>query len=260
MGVGVARALWKGTIRFGPVRVPVKLYTAVRDTGVHSHLIHDADRQRLQQRMVCPQDEAVVDQEQTIKGYEIEEDQYVVVEPRELEVLEPEASRDIEVMEFIGAGKVDARYLDRTYFLGPDQDEAVYVNLAESLKQTGLAGMGRWVMRGKSYLGVLEQRDGVLSLITHRYADEVVPADSLEFQRVEPTKKETTLAKNLVDELTDEFHPEQYHNEYEAKLRSLIEAKAQGQEVRLPKPEKVAPTKEEDLVGVLQRSLETLKK
>lgn len=256
----MARALWKGTIRFGPASVPVKLYTAVRDTRVHSHLIHDADRQRLQQRMVCPQDEAVVDQEQAIKGYEIEEDQYVVVDPRELEVLEPEASRDIEVMEFAGAGKVDARYLDRTYFLGPDRDEPMYVNLAESLKQTGLAGMCRWVMRGRSYVGVLEQRDGLLSLITHRYAEEVVPADSLECKRVEPTKRETTLAKNLVGELTEEFHPEQCHNEYEAKLRSLIDAKAQGKEVRLPKVEKPAPTKEEDLVGVLQRSLEALKK
>ncbi len=238
----------------------MKLYTAVRDTRVHSHLIHDTDRQRLQQRMVCPQDEAVVDQDQTIKGYEIEEDRYVVIDPRELAVLEPEASRDIEIMEFVGAGKVDPRYLDRTYFLGPDQAEPMYVNLAESLKQAGLAGMCRWVMRGRSYVGVLEQRDGLLSLITHRYADEIVPGDSLEFKRVEPTRKETTIAKNLVEELTEEFRPEQYRNEYEAKLRSLIDAKAQGKEVKLPKPERPAPTKEEDLVGVLQRSLEALKK
>ncbi len=256
----MARAIWKGTIRFGPVSVPVKLYTAVKDTRVHSHLIHDTDRQRLQQRMVCPQEDVVVEQTQTAKAYEIREDEYVVIDPRELEVLGPEASRDIEVTEFVGAGKVDARYLDRTFFLGPDADEQMYVNLAAGLQETKLAGMCRWVMRGQSYIGVLEQREGLLSLITHRYADEIVPADSLEFKRVEPGKKEMAIAKSLLQELQEDFHPEQYHDEYEAKLRHLIEQKAQGKQVRLPKPERPRPTKEEDLVGVLQRSLDALKK
>jgi DNA end-binding protein Ku len=256
----VARAIWKATIRFGPASVPVKLYPAVKDTRVHSHLIHDTDRQRLQQRMVCSEEDAVVEPRETVKGYEIEENQYVMVESHELDMLEPESSREIEVMEFVDAGHVDPRYLDRTYFLGPDTDEAMYANLAESLAQTKLAGMCRWVMRDKAYVGVLEQRDGLLSLITHRYADEIVPADALEFKRVEPTKKETAIAGNLVEELTEEFRPEQYHDEYEAKLRHLIDEKAQGKEVKLPKPKKPVPTSEEDLVGVLQRSLESLRK
>ncbi len=256
----MARAIWKAALRFGPVSVPVKLYPAVKDTRVHSHLIHDKDRQRLQQRMVCPEDDAVVEPRETVKGYEIQEDQYVVVDPHELDMLEPRGSREIEVMEFVDAKHVDPRYLDRTYFLGPDTDEAMYVNLAESLHQTALAGMCRWVMRDKAYVGVLEQRDGLLSLITHRYADEVVPADALELERAESAKKEIAIARNLVEEMTEEFHPEQYQDEYEAKLRHLIDEKAQGKEVKLPKPKRPTPTREEDLVGVLQRSLESLRK
>lgn len=256
----MARAIWKAAIRFGPVSVPVKLYTAVKDTRVHAHLLHETDRHRLQQRMVCSEDDAVVESRETVKGYEIEENQYVVVDPHELDMLEPEASREIEVMEFVEAGHVDPRYLDRTYFLGPDTDEAMYVNLAAGLAQTKLAGMCRWVMREKAYVGVLQQREGLLSLITHRYADEVLPADSLEIKRVEPTQKEITIARNLVAELTEEFQPEQYHDEYEAKLRQLIDEKAQGKEVKLPRLERAVATKEEDLAGVLQRSLESLRR
>ena len=182
----MARAIWKALIRFGPVSVPVKLYSVEKDVRRHTHLLHDEDRERLEQRMVCSQDQTTVGRGETIKGYEIDKDQYVLVDPDELDVLEPEGSREIEVSEFVEAGKVDPRYLDRTYFLGPDQDEQMYVNLARSLEQAGWAGMCRWVMRSKAYLGVLQHRDGLLSLTTHHYADEVVPEEDLEFQRVRP--------------------------------------------------------------------------
>ena len=254
------RAIWKAFVEFGPVSVPVKLYTAVKDVHPHSHLLHDHDRQRLQQRMVCSREDTAVGREETVKGYEVSENEYVVVEPHELDTLEPEPSRAIRVIEFVEAGQVDPRYLDRTFFLGPDDDEQMYVNLAESLRQTKLAGMCRWAMRDKAYVGVLGQRDGLMSLTTHRYADEVVPEDSLTIKRVEPSGREVTIARNLVQELEQPFQPERYRDEYEAKLRSLIEQKAQGKEVKLPKPKPVAPTKEQDLVGVLERSLNALKR
>ncbi len=256
----MARAMWKGSIRFGPVDVPVKLYPAVMDIRVHSHLLHDADRQRLEERMVCPLEDAVVSHEETAKGYEIDENEYVVIDPQELTMLEPKASREIEVVEFVDAGQVDPRYLDRTYFLGPDEDEQMYVNLAESLRQTKLAGMCRWVMRNKAYVGVLDAQDGLLCLTTHRYAEEIAPAEALEVKRIEPSRRESTIATNLVKELQEPFQPGQYHDEYEAKLRNLIDQKAKGKEVKLPRPKKPAPTKEEDLVGVLERSLDALKK
>lgn len=254
------RAIWKAFVEFGPVSVPVKLYAAVKDVHPHSHLLHDHDRQRLQQRMVCSQDETAVGRDETIKGYAIEESEYVIVEPHELDALEPEPSRGIRVVEFVEAGQVDPRYLDRTYFLGPDGDEQMYVNLAESLRQTKRAGMCRWVMRDKAYVGVLQEHNGLMSLTTHRYADEVVPAEALTVKRIEPHKKEVTIAANLVREMEEPFQPERYHDEYEAKLRHLIEQKAQGKEVKLPRPEPVAPTQEDDLVGVLEKSLKALKR
>jgi len=256
----MARAIWKASIRFGPVSVPVKLYSTEKDVRLHSHLLHDEDRERLQQRMVCSQEQTVVGRDETIKGYEIEDDRYVVVDPNELDAFEPEGSREVEVMEFVEAAAVDPRYLDRTYFLGPDRDEQAYANLARSLEQTGLAGMCRWVMRSKAYLGVLQHRAGVLSLTTHHYADEVVPEEALEIQRVKPSHREKAVAGNLVEELAEPFQPEQYHDEYEARLRSYVEQKAQGKEMRLPRPKPPEPTKEQDLVGVLERSLNTLRK
>ncbi len=254
------RAIWKAFIEFGPVSVPVKLYTAVKDVRPHSHLLHDDDQQRLQQRMVCSEEETTVGREETIKGYEVSENEYVVVDPHELDVLEPEPSRGIRVVEFVEAGQVDPKYLDRTFFLGPDDDEQMYANLAEGLRQTKRAGMCRWVMRDRSYVGVLQERDGLLRLITHRHADEVVPEDALTIKQVEPSKREVAIARNLVEELEEPFQPERYHDEYEAKLRHLIEQKSQGKEVKLPKPKPAAPTKGEDLVAVLERSLKALKR
>jgi len=256
----MTRAIWKAFIQFGPVSVPVKLYTAVRDVRPHSHLLHDRDRQRLQQRLVCSEEATTVAQDETVKGYEVNENEYVVVDPHELDALEPEPSREIRVVEFVEAGEVDPRYLDRTFFLGPDGDDQMYVNLTESLRQTKRAGMCRWVMRDRSYVGVLQERDGLLRLMTHRHADEVVREDSLTMTRAEPSKREVAIAGNLVEELEEPFQPERYHDEYEAKLRNLIEQKAQGKEVRLPRPMPVAPTKDEDLVGVLERSLNALKR
>ena len=130
------RAIWKASIQFGPVSVPVKLYPAVKDVRHHSHLLHDRDRQRLQQRMVCPEEDTVVDQDEMVKGYEVQEDEYVVVEPTELDALEPQSSRQIQVVEFVDAGQVDPRYVDWTYFLGPDGDEQMYVDLEEGLART----------------------------------------------------------------------------------------------------------------------------
>ena len=257
----MARAIWKASIRFGPVSVPVKLYSAEKDVRQHTHLLHDEDRRRLEQRMVCSQEETVVGRGQTIKGYEVDDNQYVIVDPDELDALEPEGSREIEITEFVEAGQVDPRYLDRTYFLGPDQDDSMYVNLARSLEESGRAGICRWVMRSKAYIGVLQHRDGLLSLTTHHYADEVVPEEELEIKRVRPSQRERAIARNLVQELTESFEPGKYHDdEYEAKLHDLVEQKAQGKEVKLPRPKKPEPTREQDLVGVLERSLSALRK
>lgn len=253
-------AVWKGRIQFGPVDVPVKLYSAIEDMDVHSHLLHDQDNARMEQRMVCSEDGEVVPNEEIAKGYEVTSDEFIVIEPDELDFLEPQASRRIDVMEFVNIRQVDERYLDRTYYLGPDNDDQLYVNLMQSLKTAKQAGMCQWVMRKKSYLGVLKYGKDILTLTTHRYPDEVVALDSFEIEDVNIAEKEIKIAKNLIGELEDEFRPEKYTDEYQAKLQKLIEEKAKGKKIELPALEEVRETKDKELLTMLEKSLKSLKK
>ena len=221
----MARAIWKGRIQFETVDVPVKLYTAVGDIAVHSHLLHDQDYSRLQQRMVCPEDNVVVPPEETVKGYEIATGEYVVIESDELDFAEPQASRQIEVMEFVEAHEIDDRFLDRTYYLGPDGDEQGYVDLLQSLKETGAAGMCKWVMRRRAYVGVLAAAGDVLTLTMHRYAGEIVPEDAFELEDVDISEKEMQIAERLIHELAETFEPQKYR----MSIRSIAEAdRAEG--------------------------------
>jgi DNA end-binding protein Ku len=252
--------MWKARVQFGAVDVPVKLYSAVEDIAVHSHLLHDQDYNRLSQRMVCPQDGKAVAPDDIVKGYEIAEGEYVIIEPDELDFLEPQASRQISVTEFVHADDVDPRYLDRTYYLGPDADEQLYVNFAKSLGNTNMAGMCEWVMRKKSYIGVLKFQRGVITLTTHRYASEIVSDDAFKIEKVKLSQKETRIAKNLIAELEEEFHPENYHEQYQAKLQKLIDRKAKGKKVELPALEQIEETDDKHLLNALEKSLDALKK
>lgn len=253
------RAIWKGSIHFGPVDVPVKLYSAVGDIAIHSRLLHDQDQVPLEQRMVCPEDNSVVGPEETVKGFEITTDEYVVVEPDELDFMEPEGSRQIDAMTFFAVEEIDDRYLDRTYYLGPDNDDQDYVNLAESLNKSGKAAMCQWVMRKKSYIGVLKFTDGILTLTTHRYASEIVSLENFDLEAVTISDKEMRIARNLVTELEEKFVPENYKDEYQLKLQKLIDQKAKGREVKLPALEAVEETKDDKLLSVLEESLASLK-
>ncbi|HPD45995.1 MAG TPA: Ku protein [Anaerohalosphaeraceae bacterium] len=254
----MARAIWKGRIQFETVDVPVKLYTAVGDIAVHSHLLHDQDYSRLQQRMVCPEDNVVVPPEETVKGYEIATGEYVVIESDELDFAEPQASRQIEVMEFVEAHEIDDRFLDRTYYLGPDGDEQGYVDLLQSLKETGAAGMCKWVMRRRAYVGVLAAAGDVLTLTMHRYAGEIVPEDAFELEDVDISEKEMQIAERLIHELAETFEPQKYKDEYQIKLQKLIEQKAQGRPTALPALEEAEATEDDRLLAALEKSLESL--
>lgn len=254
------RAIWKGRITFGPAGVPVKLYTAVNDIRSHSHLLHDQDKQRLEQKLICVAEDSVIDRSETVKGYEISKGEFVIVEPDELENFEPEKSNNIEITEFVDADEIDPRYVERTYYLGPDKDEQMYVNLAASLKKTKLAGICQWSMRKKTYLGVLEASDGTMELLVHRYGQEVVPEDSFELEKVKVSAKEKSIAKKLITELEGEFNPQEYHDEYQAKLQELIEKKAKGKKVELPSVKKPKETSDKELLKALEKSFKSVSK
>jgi DNA end-binding protein Ku len=254
------RAMWKGRIQSGPIDLPVKLYSAISDITVHSHFLHDQDQVRLEQRMLCSADGRPVPSEEIGKAFEVKKDKYIVIDDEELDFAEPEASRQIEVSEFVDADSLDAKFLDRSYYVGPDGDDQLYVDFVSSLKCTKQAGMCRWVMRKRSYVGVLMPANDILVLTTHRYADEVVPSSSLKLEKSKMTSKETTIAKNLVLELEEKFEPEKYKDEYQAKLQKLIEKKAKGQKVELPELEKPEATEDKELMGALERSLKAVKR
>ena len=254
------RAIWKGRIQFGSVDVPVKLYTAVGDIAVHSHLLHDQDYSRLQQRMVCPEDGEAVGPEDTVKGYEVATGEYVVIESGELDFAEPEASRRIEVTGFVERGEIDERCLDRTYYLGPDGDEQAYADLLEAMDGTGMAGMCRWVMRKRSYIGAIASAGDILTATTHRYAGEIVREDAFELEEPEISDKEVKIAERLIAELEEEFQPERYKDEYQVKLQKLIEQKAAGRKTELPALEAVESTEDDQLLAALEQSLASLKK
>jgi len=252
------RAIWKGKIQFGPVDIPVKLYSAIEDISVHSHLLHDHDKVRLEQKMVCPEDEKVVSRDEMVKGYEVTTGEYVVIEPDELDFIEPQASRSISVTEFVD--HVDVRYLDRTYYLGPDDDSQAYANMTETLKKTHLAGICQWVMRKKSYIGTLQFSNSIMTLTTHRYADEILSEDTFQLEDVEISPKEKKVANNIIKELKEKFKPEQYKQEYQIKLQKLIEQKAKGEKIELPALEKMTGTQDDKLLNALEESLKAIRK
>jgi DNA end-binding protein Ku len=254
-----ARAMWKGVVRFGAVEVPVKLYSAARDRTVHFRLLHEKDRVPLRQHMVNPLTEEVVESEEVRRGYEAEEGVYVVLDSDELASVEPEPSRDIEVLRFVDPARLSHAWYDRPYYLGPDGEAAPYFALARALESEGKEGVARWVMRKKEYVGALRSAGDHLLLATLRYAGEVIPASA----RPAPPagrldKRELAMAEQLVGMLEDEFDASAYRDEYRERLMELIEAKAEGRAVRLKKPRR--KESREPLETMLARSLERARK
>jgi DNA end-binding protein Ku len=254
------RATWKGVIRFRKYAFPVKLYTAVNVRRVGFHLLHDKDKVRLEQQMFCSVENRPVDNEDIVKGFEVSEDKYVIVDPELLKEIYPEASRDIEVLDFVGEEEIDLRYFDHAYFLGPDEDVGNYRLLVEALGEAGRVAICRWVMRNRTYLGGLVVRDGILALITLRYADEVIDPSEFEIEKAELSKKEVDMARQLVEQFTEEFQPDKYKDEYRDRVLELIEKKAQGEKIRIRKPKKKKGTADEELAETIMKSLEKAKK
>lgn len=253
-----ARAIWKGVIRFGDVGVPVKLYAAVEDRSVHFRLLHEPDLVPLEQRMVHPVTEEEVPYEEARRGFETPEG-IVVLDEDELEALEPEPSREIEVHRFVPTGEIDHRWYLRPYWLGPDDSDAAYAALARALEEADREGVASWTMRGKEYHGALRVREGRLDLITLRHAEEVVSVADLEAPGGrELAGPERDMAMQLIEALAGEFTPEAWRDEYRARVLELVEAKASGQVVRFEPVRRKGPagSLEEALAASLEAARE----
>jgi DNA end-binding protein Ku len=229
-----ARSIWKGDIKIGSARVPVKLYSAVQDHTIHFHMLEKRNHHRIKQHMVDPETGAEISNDEIRKGYEVERGTFVLLEEKELEKFEPEASRDVEVVQFVAPDHLDAQWYDRPYYAGPDGNSKDYFALAEALQAKDRVGIARWVMRNKQYLGALRVEAGYLVIVTLRYAEEVLSTAELSG----PSGKalaagELKMARQLVEVLRDDFRPEDFQDDYRDRVMEFIEAKARGRRPRL---------------------------
>lgn len=254
-----ARAMWKGRIVFGAVGVPVKLYSAVEDRTIRFRLLDADENQPITQKMIDPASGDVVPADEIRRAFETDDGELVIFEEDELEALEPEASREIEILHFLPTGAIAHPWFDRPYYLGPDGSEEDYFALAEALRQEGRVGLARWVMRKKDYVGALRVENDYLTLITLRKAGEVVPASALRPPSGRALeKREVAMAKQLIGAMEDDLDIAAFRDEYRDRVLELVEAKAAGKVIRFPK----APRKraEKSLADDLERSLAAAKK
>jgi DNA end-binding protein Ku len=251
------RSIASGTISFGLVSIPVKLYAATEaSAGISFNLLHAKCGSRLKQQYVCPQDGEVVPRDAMVKGYEFQEGKYVTFTAEELKALEQTATQAIEIAEFVPAEKVDAVYYEKAYFLGPEKGGAkAYRLLAEALKRSSKAAVARYAARGKQYLVLIRPASGRLVMQQLYYADEVRKVEEIPVDEAELKEPEVQLALQLVEQTaTDAFHPEAYHDEVKERTLALMEKKIQGQEIA------VAPAEQPraqviDLMEALKASL-----
>jgi len=250
--------IWKGYIHFGDTDVPVKLHSAVREERIQFHLLHRRDEVRLRQQMICAYEKVPVPQAEQVKGFELEDSKYILVDPTELEQTEPESSRMIEVHEFVKTEQIDPLFVDRVYYLEPGitgiQGKG-YSSLVRALKEMDVEGVCTWTMRKRSYFGALQASGKVLRLNTLRYADEVVPVKSLALQDVPLLEKELKIGSELIEKLTAPFEPRKFENEHQKKLQDMIEKKARGEHIAVLSPRRLKPTESDDLLQVLEASL-----
>jgi DNA end-binding protein Ku len=256
----MSRPVWTGSISFGLVSVHVKAHTAVRDHDVHFHQIDKKTGSRIRNRKVAGKDGREVDPDDIQMGFEISEGHYVTFEKEELDDLRPESTRIVEVTDFVALADVDPIYYERTYWLSPDGDAAKqpYQLLRAAMEDRELVAVGTVVMRNKQYLTAIRPLDGALAMSTMHFADEVTPRkDVAEVpdRRTKPDPKMLRMATQIVDSLTSEWKPEQYHDTFTEELRGRIKAKGSGKEITA-EPEDRAEPKMLDLMQALEASLD----
>jgi DNA end-binding protein Ku len=249
-----ARAIWKGVLRLRDAKVPVKLYSALEDRSVRFRLLERERLAPVTQTQVRPDDDEPVPHEATKKAFVTEDDELVVLERDELERLEPEPSRDIELLAFVPRDAVDLRLYARPYYLGPDGDETRYRALAAALERSGREGIAQWTMRKKAYVGALRLHTGYPMLVTLRPPDEIVPLDRVERPTGKPLdERQLGMARQLLAMLEAPFEPDAYRDEYRDRVLELVERKRAGKSAPAAKPRR--PRRAADLSEALEASL-----
>src|SRR5262245_56498024 len=257
----MARSIWSGAISFGLVNVPVKLYSAVSRKTVRFNQLNSETGNRIQQKRVDPETGEDVPFEQIVKGFELTKDRYVIISPDELDALDPERTRTVDIEDFVDLADIDPIFYDHPYYLVPDKGAAkAYGLLLNAMQESGRVAIARVVLRSKEQLvAIRPDKDGrLLMMETMIFADEVVPKDDLEglpeAEELKVSEREVKMAQALIESLATDFEPERYKDEYREKVLELIEAKADGQEIAIA-PEAPAPAEVPDLMAALEASL-----
>src|SRR4051812_25157102 len=261
----MARSIWTGTISFGLVTVPVKMYSAVSRKTVRFHQLNKTTGSRIQMRRVDPSTGDEVAYEDIVKGYEMSPDRYVLIEPDELDALDPKKTKTIDILDFVDLAEIDPIFYDHPYYLAPGAGGAKpYRLLLEAMRATGKVGVAKVVIRSKEQLVALRPMEGdVMGMATMIFADEVVDPrriDELpEEGDVEVNDRELAIAKQLVESLADNFEPGKYRDTYREEVLGLIERKAAGEKIAIqPAPEE-KPAEVPDLMSALQASLDEVR-
>jgi DNA end-binding protein Ku len=243
------------------VNVPVKLYTAVDRKGVRFNQLNSKTGNRIAQKRVDPHTGDEVPYEDIVKGYEISPDRYVLIEPGELEALEPRKTRMVEIEDFVDLSEIDPIYFDHPYYLVPDKgSEKAYRLLLDAMRDTGKVALGKVVLRSKEYLVAVRPKGDLLAMETMLFADEVVPPERLEVtpvDEIEASPRELKMAKQLVESLSGPFDPDKYSDEYRERVLELIESKAEGKTIAVQPAEE--PQAVPDLMAALEASIAAAK-
>lgn len=264
------KSIWNGTISFGLAHVPVKLYSAVESKTVRFHEVHLSDGAPIEHRRLCSKEGKEVPYKEVVKGYEVAEDEYVVLEKDEVKAAAGSRGKVVEIEEFVPDDAIDPVFYDKTYYVGC-RDEAAkqsgrptargsgseaYRVFLEALTQTGRVGIGRFTFHDREYLAAVRPLDGVLALHTMRFHDEIVTAGDLDVSvpRKGPSRQEAKMAEQLVDSLHEKFDPRSYEDSYREAVLDLIDRKAKGKKIERVEPEEREET--DDLAAALEASLE----
>lgn len=256
-----ARPFASGTISFGLVTIPVKLYsTGETSSGIQLNMLHRKCGTRLKQQYICPTDDEVVGRDEMVKGYEYAKGQYVLFTDEELKALTPEATNALEITEFVPADQVDPIYFEKSTYLGPDKGgDRPYLLLSQAMRKTGRAALARYAARGKDYLVLLRPYQEGLLMQQLRYADEVRSFSDVPLVPSEVKEPELKLAIQLIEQIAaDEFHPEEYEDNVRKRTRELIDRKVQGQEIQA-QPQEAPRAQIIDLMEALKASLSAAK-
>lgn len=255
----VPRAIWSGSIAFGLVNAPVRMYSAIDEHDLELHLVHEQDGARIGYQKVCKKEEKEVPADEIVKAYEFEDGKLVYLTEEDFKAAEEEGYRTIEVLDFVPHEEIDPSAFQRTYYLGPDEGaEKVYALLLEAMEKAGLSAIARYVFHDRQQLGCLRVREGVITLENMYFADEIRPAKGIAPKRVKVDKRELELAETLIDRFTTHFEHGKYEDEYQRRLREIVERKRKGEEVHaVAAEEREAPS---DLLEALRASVESAKR